>query len=134
MVKVLVPSSYEIVDYSAIPSSTSLLTVDASPIEDLRLFKQKRFEARARVWGEEVYDDLKSFDLNVKDLELHLKRMLPTFTPDEHFETSMGRKSPEEIDQIIKKKIGLSAGSLLDYEEALYFGDSKFASMSRYYQ
>jgi len=39
IVKVIYPSNYEIVDFSAIPSSTTLLTVDASPIDDLRLFK-----------------------------------------------------------------------------------------------
>ena len=35
---------------------------------------------------------------------------------------------------MIRKKIGESAGSLLDYEEALYYGDSKYASLIRYYQ
>lgn len=62
-----------------------------------------------------------------------MKQLLPTFTPDENFESYEGRKSAEEIQEQIKKKIGKSAGSLLDYEEALYFGDSKFAQLMRYY-
>jgi hypothetical protein len=45
----------------------------------------------------------------------------------------MGKKTPEEMELYLKKKLGLSAGSLLDYEEAMYFGDSKFASLMRYY-
>ena len=34
---------------------------------------------------------------------------------------------------MITRKLGQSAGDQLDYAEALYFGDSKFAVLSRYY-
>jgi len=34
---------------------------------------------------------------------------------------------------MVSQKIGRSGGSLLDYEEALYFGDCEYASVSRFY-
>jgi len=37
------------------------------------------------------------------------------------------KRTPEEIEQYTRKTLGKSAGTFLDYEEALYFGDSKFA-------
>jgi len=60
--------------------------------------------------------------------------MLPTFTPDLNYESVQYKKLSEEAEQATKKKIGLSAGSILDYEEALYFGDSKYAALMRFYQ
>lgn len=39
IVKVLLPSSGEIVDYQGIPSSTTILQMESSGIEDLRSFK-----------------------------------------------------------------------------------------------
>lgn len=66
--------------------------------------------------------------------EQHLKRLLPTFTPDESLDQLHGgKKTAEEFESSVNKKIGKSGGSLLDYEEALYFGDSKYAQMTRYY-
>jgi len=41
--------------------------------------------------------------------------------------------SPEEQETRDKLKLGHSAGTVLDYEEALYFGDSNYAQLTRYY-
>lgn len=59
--------------------------------------------------------------------------MLPSFTPDENVEFFVPKKKSDDLDSLVQIKIGLSAGSLLDYKEALYFGDSKYAQMSRFY-
>jgi len=54
--------------------------------------------------------------------------MVPTFTPEENMEqTISAKRSLEEIQEVIKKRVGESGCNLLDYEEALYFGDSKYA-------
>lgn len=36
-------------------------------------------------------------------------------------------------DEQITEQIGRSAGTLLDYHEALYFGDSHYSQLARYY-
>lgn len=115
----------------AIPSTASILTLESAPMEDLRNLKQKKVEIRNRFWGKEVKDDLKELDSFSREPETGLKELLPTFSPRNQ---DYGKKTAEEVDLIIKRKLGLSAGNLLDYEEALYFGDSKFAALMRYYQ
>lgn len=35
----VINNSYEILDYTGIPSSSSLMTLDASPMDDMRTFK-----------------------------------------------------------------------------------------------
>jgi len=76
---------------------------------------------------------LKDLQQDLVEPEKHLKTLLPTFTPDENIELLTIRKNSIEIENFISKKIGKSAGTLLDYEEALYFGDSSYASLTRYY-
>jgi hypothetical protein len=41
-VKVINTASFEILDFQGIPSSISILQTDAVPLEDLRVFKEKR--------------------------------------------------------------------------------------------
>lgn len=62
--------------------------------------------------------------------ETHLKSILPTFNP---VNMDSIKKTAEEVAELVKQKLGNSAGTLLDYNEALYFGDSKYAQLSRYY-
>jgi hypothetical protein len=64
--------------------------------------------------------DLKKLDDTVNEPERQTKEMLPTMTPRE-VEPSHGKGKPEdsEID-----KFGYP---MLDYEEALNFGQSKFS-------
>jgi len=62
-----------ILDYTGIPSSTTILGVESSPIEDLRIFKQKRFDNRQKALGFEMNDDLKDNRGRAVDHELHLK-------------------------------------------------------------
>jgi hypothetical protein len=35
--------------------------------------KQKRYEIRCKIWGKEIKDDLKEFDINIKEPETQLK-------------------------------------------------------------
>ena len=93
----------------------------------MRVFKQKRFSIRHKVLGFELNDDLKENRCREPDPERHLKHMLPTFTPEDNFEASLNKKLTEDEQQAQRKKIGNSGGGLLDYEEALYFGDSRYA-------
>lgn len=86
--KILAPGSGEILDYNGIPSSTTICECNSSPIEDLRYFKQKRFDIRQKILGFEVTDDLKENRCRDPDPEKHLKNLLPTFTPDDNFEAS----------------------------------------------
>lgn len=50
--------------------------------------------------------------------------MLPTFTPEDHSELIQNKKSTEELETLIQAKFGKSVDSLLDYKEALYYGDT----------
>jgi hypothetical protein len=52
--EIKVISNGEIIDYSGIPSSTSLLMVDATPLADIRLFIEKRKERALQVWGKKA--------------------------------------------------------------------------------
>lgn len=54
-----------------------------------------------------------------------------SFSPVDDLESVS--KKPEEIDMNLKKKIRNSGSALLDYEEGLYFGDSQYGNMMRYY-
>jgi hypothetical protein len=72
--------------------------------------------------------------VKTNDPELNIKPLLPTFTPDENIEHSIReQKGFEGADAEIKRRVGTQGNTLLDYEEALYFGDSKLASLSRFY-
>ena len=116
--KFLNTTDHLVTDYSGIPSSSTLLTAESAPIEDMRIFKQKKLDARGRVWGPKLQekDELKDIDVTAEHPEKQLKRLLPTFTPDENC-----------------AELKDSKAFILDYEEALYFGESKYAQMSRYY-
>ena len=72
-------------------------------------------------------DDLKEMSPTISEPEKHLKRLLPTFTGMDHME--VGSVKEESIDEIV----GRSAGGILDYKEALYFGDSAYAELTKYY-
>ena len=69
--------------------------------------------------------------------EEHLKSLLPTFTPinmehlDEKVKDDKGKQRQERV-----KKISGSASGVpsLDYDEALYFGDSKYSKLMSYFQ
>lgn len=77
-------SSYEIQDFKGIPSSASLMGLDACQQEDTRAFKYKRLELRAKLGKrdpKQEKDDLKDIDPKEIEPELILKQMLPTFTP-----------------------------------------------------
>lgn len=123
----------KILVYDGVPSSSTILGVDTCPAEDLRLFKQKRFEIRQAVHKTEVTDELKDNRAKDEDPEKHLKQMLPTFTPMDPAE-ELQKRTGEEQESWQKAKIGRSASGLLDYEEALYFGDSHYSTVMRYYQ
>jgi hypothetical protein len=56
-----------------------------------------------------------------------------SFAPVEEIDTGVTKKSIEDIDLYLKKKVGNSGSALLDYEEGLYFGDSQYGNMIRYY-
>lgn len=125
-VKLINVNNYEILDYFGIPSSVTLMTAESSPQSDIKHFKQKRLNVRARIVGEVVSDEFKDINPALDEPELHLKQMLPTFTPKQNSNTKV-KRTPEEIEQHKKNTLGMSGGTFLDYEEALYFGDSKFA-------
>lgn len=59
--------------------------------------------------------------------EKQTKEMLPTMTPRDT-DPSQGKGRPED------SEIDKQGYPMLDYEEALFFGQSKFARMIRFYQ
>ena len=61
--------------------------------------------------------------------ETHLKQLLPTYTPVDKFEF-LGQKKTLDDSAENSSRVNLSP---LDYEEAIYFGDSKYADLTRYY-
>ena len=74
---------FDILDFTVIPSSTAILQVESSSMEDIRAFKLKRTEARNEVFGRTVNEDINGFSASSDQLdpESHLKQLLPTFTP-----------------------------------------------------
>ena len=72
MLKFINTSEHSITDYTGIPSSATLMTIEASNIEDTRKFKQKKFDIREKIWGENNLekDDIKSTDPNVDDPDI----------------------------------------------------------------
>ena len=52
MIKLINPSTHEILDYFGIPSSSTLMTADSTPPSDIKYFKQKRLDVRAKIIGE----------------------------------------------------------------------------------
>ena len=125
-VKALDPSTLAILDVCAIPSSATLLSAEASPIEELRAFKLKLAKVH-KAYNANYKEDLRQLDEMVNEPERQTREMLPTLTPRET-DPSHGKGRPEdsEID-----KLGYP---MLDYEEALNFGRSKYGVMMRYYQ
>ena len=101
-----------VLEYDGIPSSVSLLTVVATNPEDVAQYRTKR-KAKQQQALKNFKEDIKEAEVDAKEPEAHLKAMLPTFTPQE-IET-------------------MKIAAPLDFEEALYFGESKYASISRYY-
>lgn len=71
VLKFLNLDAHAIIDYSGIPSSHTLMTADSAPVEDMRAFKQKKFEARGRVWGQHRIekDDLRDVDAKADEPE-----------------------------------------------------------------
>ena len=58
----------EILDFSAIPSSASLVSLESAPLDDIRYFKKKKLEIRAKITQDtDANDELK--DINPKDPE-----------------------------------------------------------------
>jgi len=123
-IKILNTGSYEILDYAGIPSSVSILQTDAVPLEDMRVFKEKRREISIKKWGKDYTEELKDQLPELNDPEIHLKQLLMSFLPVEEIDVGVTKKSVEDIDLYLKKKVGNSGSALLDYEEGLYFGDS----------
>lgn len=132
-IKILNTGSYEILDYAGIPSSVSILQTDAVPLEDLRVFKEKRREVSIKKWGKDYTEELKDQAPELNDPEVHLKQLLMSFSPIEEIDVGITKKSIDDIDLYLKKKVGNSGSTLLDYEEGLYFGDSQYGNMIRYY-
>ena len=58
-IKVVNTASYEILDFSGIPSSISILQTDAVPLEDMRVFREKRKKASIKKWGKDYTEELK---------------------------------------------------------------------------
>jgi hypothetical protein len=56
-----------------------------------------------------------------------------SFSPIDEIDSAASKKSGEDVELYFKKKIGNSGSALLDYEEGLYFGDSQYGNMMRYY-
>lgn len=64
-------------------------------------------------------ENLQEEDPEKKEPEVHIKAMLPTFTP---IDLESGKPNLQE-----------KSLSALDYEEGLFFGESQYAQMARYY-
>ena len=125
-VRAIDPSSMTIVNLAAIPSSASLVACESSSIEEMRAFKE-RLSKIHKDYNENYQDDLKQLDESTNEPEKQTKEMLPAMThrdPD----PSQGKGKPED------SEVDKQGYPMLDYEEALNFGTSRFAVMARYYQ
>jgi hypothetical protein len=72
-VKIISTSNYQILDYAGIPSSVSIMLTDAVPLEDMRVFKDKRKEISSKRWGKDFTEELKDVPPELNDPEIHLK-------------------------------------------------------------
>lgn len=80
-------------------------------------------------------DDLKDCDPKDSEPENHIKRLVPTFTPIILDDLNKKPKSTATSDKKPKEDSDLNNSSIpqvdpqtkLDYQEALYYGESKYA-------
>lgn len=108
----------KIINPNAIPSSASLCECESSSYEEIKVFKDRLTKIH-KAYNENYQEDLKMID-ETGDPEKQTKEMLPALThrdPD----PSQGKGKPEdsEVD-----KLGYP---LMDYDECLNYGTSKFA-------
>ena len=125
-VRAINPNNMQMIDISAIPSSSSLIQCEASGVEEVRAFKAKLIVIH-KAYNENYLEDLKQLDENTNNPEQQTKEMLPAMTLRD-LDPSYGKGRPEDSDI---DKLGYPA---LDYEEALNFGQSKYAKLIRFYQ
>lgn len=67
-------------DFRAIPSSANILMCNATETEEIVEYKSRQAQVQARYLS--GYDNnLKQIPVDQNNPEIHLKAMLPTFTP-----------------------------------------------------
>lgn len=67
--------------------------------EDIKLFREKKKRIRDKFWGStQGKDDLKDHSPTDLDPENELKRMLPSFTNEDHEELLSSKKPQEEVE------------------------------------
>ena len=115
-----------ILDHSAIPSSAVLLQCESSSTEEIKAFKDRLAKVHKN-YNRNWQEDLRNLDPAIDEPEKQIKEMLPTMTPRDT-DPSQGKGRPED------SEIDKQGYPMLDYEEALFFGQSKFAKMIRFYQ
>lgn len=130
-IKFVNPSTYEILDYSGIPSSISILQADSVPQQDMREFREKRKQVNLKKWGKEFSEEIKDVLPELLDPEVHLKQLIMGFTPKDEIDHT--KKATDDAEAASKKKVESAGSAILDFEEGLYFGDSQYGNMIRYY-
>ena len=125
-VRAINPVNMTMMDIGAIPSSSSLILCEASAPEEIKTFRD-RLIAIHKNYNAKYQEDLKMYEEATNTPEQQTKEMLPSMTLRD-LDPSYGKGRPEDSDI---DKLGYPA---LDYEEALSFGQSRFAKLIRYYQ
>ena len=125
-VKAINEANMTMVDIGAIPSSSSLILCEASAPEEIRAFKDRLTKIHKN-YNEAYLEDLKLYDEATNTPEQQTKEMLPAMTLRD-LDPSYGKGRPEDSD------IDKQGYPALDYEEALNFGQSRYARLIRYYQ
>lgn len=123
----------EITDFTGIPSTKTLMELTTTSLEDVRTYKSRRLELRAQKQGtsaDQEKDDLKNVDPKLLEPEDALKQYLPTFTPL-NLEDYSKHSHPKKGDEDEGKVSGTD--NKLDYQEALYFGNSSYLQVTNYY-
>ena len=125
-IRAINPNDMSMIDINVIPSTASLMQCESSSIEEIRAFKAK-ITAVHKNYNKNYQEDLKMLDVTTNEPEQQTKEMLPSFTQrDNDPKEGKGKPEDSEID-----KMGYP---LLDYEEELNFGHSKYAKLIRLYQ
>jgi hypothetical protein len=77
---VLNPSTLDILEMTGVPSSRTLVQAESSPLEEVRVIKEKQRKAILKRYKITEIPDLKDLDPYTNEPENHIKLMLPSYT------------------------------------------------------
>ena len=74
------PTTLDILEMTGVPSSRTLVQAESSPLEEVRVIKEKQRKVILKRYKITEIPDLKDLDPYTNEPENHIKLMLPSYT------------------------------------------------------